>query len=178
MMDSFTPDLTENANIVVNAEGILSFGGRTYRAAIGKAGMRCDKCEGDGASPVGIWQLRYVMYRADRVAPPRTGLPVYPLTPDDGWCDDPHNRAYNRPVRLPFADRYENLWREDHVYDLIVTLGHNDDPALPGNGSAIFMHIARPDYDGTEGCVALAQDDLEAILADSGVYTHLCIDRK
>jgi len=68
-------------------------------------------------------------------------------------------------VILPYPAGHERLWREDHVYDLIVALGYNDDPILPGRGSAIFLHVARPDYSPTEGCVACARDDLLALLA-------------
>lgn len=174
-MDSFAPNPARHSDITVNKNGELAFGGQTYRAAIGKTGMQHNKNEGDGASPIGMWHLRYVMYRADRVAPPRTNLPVYTIAKDDGWCDDVHNVAYNRPVHLPFAGSHEKLWRDDGIYDLIVTLNHNDDPAIPCYGSAIFMHIARPAYDGTEGCIALAKNDLETILANCDVYSRLCI---
>lgn len=122
------------------------------------------KREGDGASPIGSWPVRRVWYRADRGPPPETGLPVIALQPDDGWCDAPGHAAYNRRVPLPFPVSHERLWREDGVYDLIVELGYNDDPPVAGRGSAIFMHIAREDYVPTEGCVALAQADLRAVL--------------
>jgi L,D-peptidoglycan transpeptidase YkuD (ErfK/YbiS/YcfS/YnhG family) len=82
------------------------------------------------------------------------------LSPDDGWCDDPSSPQYNQHVMLPFAPGHETLWRDDHVYDVIVVLGHNDDPPVSGMGSAIFMHLARPDYTGTEGCVAVALPDM------------------
>lgn len=127
-----------------------------------------DKTEGDGGTPVGRFPLRRVLYRPDRLDAPATGLPVEAIKPDQGWCDDPAHPDYNRPVRLPFADSHEKLWREDMVYDVIVILGHNDDPPVPGKGSAIFMHVARPAYEPTEGCVALALEDLLAVLAASG----------
>ena len=92
--------------------------------------------------------------------PPATALAVVEIGRDDGWCDDPADPAYNRPVKLPYAGRHEELWREDALYDLIVVLGYNDDPVVAGKGSAIFMHIARPDYGPTEGCVALKREDL------------------
>ncbi|HEX7760428.1 MAG TPA: L,D-transpeptidase family protein, partial [Caulobacteraceae bacterium] len=88
-----------------------------------------------------------------------------PIAPSDGWCDAPADPAYNRPVTLPYPASAEHLWREDHVYDLIVVLGHNDDPPVAGMGSAIFLHLARPDYAPTEGCVALSRPDLERVLA-------------
>ena len=126
------------------------------------------KREGDGKSPLGVWPMRQVFYRPDRVVKPETQLPVVALSPDDGWCDDPADPAYNTHVKLPWPTSHEKLWRDDHVYDLIVVLGHNDDPVVPGMGSAIFMHLAREDYSGTEGCVALGLDDLLEVLRDAG----------
>ncbi|QJE74406.1 L,D-transpeptidase family protein [Aerophototrophica crusticola] len=140
----------------------LSWPGGGARCAVGRNGIVGDKREGDGATPVGAWPLRRVLYRPDRLAAPRTALPVAAIEPDDGWCDDPAHPDYNRPVKLPFAASHEVMWREDPVYDVVVILGHNDDPPVPGLGSAIFLHLARPEYEGTAGCVAV---DLPAVLA-------------
>ena len=108
--------------------------------------------------------MRQVFWRADRLPRPETALPVDALIPEAGWCDDPRSPLYNLPVLLPFQMSHEKLWRDDSVYDLIVVLGYNDAPPIPGKGSAIFLHLARPDYSPTEGCVACAQDDLLALL--------------
>ena len=142
-------------------------GDRAFPCAIGKGGMVAAqaKREGDGASPLGAWPLRRVLYRPDRGPAPRTALPVSPITPDDGWCDDPAHPDYNRPVKRPFDASHEALWREDGLYDLVVVLGHNDDPPVAPLGSAIFLHLAKPDYAPTKGCIALARPDLEAVLA-------------
>ncbi len=140
------------------------------RCALGKGGVRAAalKREGDGSSPIGVWPLRRVLYRPDRGGAPRTALPVQPIDPADGWCDDPGDPNYNRPVRHPYGASAERLWLQDDIYDLIVVLGHNDDPVRPDKGSAIFLHIARPDYAPTAGCVALAREDLETLLAMAG----------
>lgn len=156
------------SDIIACSDGSLRHGGRVYRCALGKGGCKpeADKREGDGATPLGRYPLRHVLYRPDRLTgAPATKLPIRALTPADGWCDDPADSAYNRAITLPYAASHEKLWREDHVYDVIVTLGHNDDPPIPGMGSAIFLHVARPDYTGTEGCVALALPDLLELLA-------------
>jgi L,D-peptidoglycan transpeptidase YkuD (ErfK/YbiS/YcfS/YnhG family) len=112
--------------------------------------------------------MRRLLYRPDRLAPPPTGLPLLPLSPRDGWCDDPRDPLYNRPVRLPYTASHERLWLASEVYDLLVVLGHNDDPVTPGAGSAVFLHVARPDYAPTAGCVALSKPDLLAVLATAG----------
>lgn len=145
----------------------LIWPGNRARCAIGEGGIKADKHEGDGATPAGAWPLREVFYRPDRLTAPTTGLPVRPLTPEMGWCDDPRDPAYNRPVTLPYAASHEALWRDDAIYDLIVPLGYNDETPQPGRGSAIFLHVARPDYSGTAGCLALARGDVLALLGDA-----------
>ncbi len=146
--------------------GKFSGAGFTARCVLGKGGVvaASQKREGDGASPAGIWPVRNVFFRADRIDPPVTSLPLVPLKPYDGWCDDPAHRLYNRPVSLPFAASHEKMWRDDHVYDVVVELGYNDDPVEAGHGSAIFLHVARPNYEPTEGCIALDLSDLLAVL--------------
>ena len=160
-------------DIIVARDNRLRFAGRAWRCALGRGGIRADKREGDGATPVGRFALRRLLYRADRLAAPPTALPVAPIGPHDGWCDDPAHPAYNRPVTLPFAASHERLWRDDAVYDVIVVLGHNDAPPAPGLGSAIFLHVARPDLAPTEGCVALALPDLLDLLARVRADTFL-----
>ena len=150
---------------IVTSAGYLSLNGQTFRAALGWGGLRTDKREGDGATPVAVLPLRNVLYRPDRGPPPVCAVPVAPIAPDDGWCDDPVRAEYNRPVRLPIAASAEALWRDDNVYDIIGVLGWNDSPPIAGRGSAIFLHIARPDYTPTEGCVALSASDLRHVLA-------------
>ena len=159
----------DNAAFIADASGQLQWPGHTVRCALGRSGVTpaSAKREGDGASPIGIWPMRQVLWRADRIAAPATRLPMVELIPEAGWCDAPDDPFYNRPVLLPYAASHEKLWREDHLYDLIVELGYNDDPVIPGNGSAIFLHVAQPDYSPTEGCVACALPDLLALLADA-----------
>lgn len=164
--------------IVSGEEGAwqVKLGSQVYRCAVGRGGIRRDKQEGDGATPLGCWRFRRLLYRPDRAAPPETALPAEALAPDDGWSDDPADPAYNRLVKLPHGPSHERLWREDEIYDLIVVLGHNDDPPRPGAGSAIFLHVARPDYTPTEGCIALAREDLVAVLAEIGPADRLCVE--
>lgn len=164
-------------NFEVYADGVFLRTGAELRCALGRSGVieAAAKREGDGATPAGRWPFRRVLYRPDRLRAPETRLAVTPLDPRNGWCDAPGDLAYNQPVTLPYAASAEQLWRDDPLYDLIVVLGHNDAPVVAGRGSAIFLHVARPDYAPTEGCVALAQPDLLAVLADAGPGDALCI---
>ena len=153
-------------HFIAFSDGRLEGGGLSLRCALGKGGVlpAAEKREGDGASPAGVWPVRRVWYRADKGPPPETGIPVIALRPEDGWCDAPGDARYNQWVPLPCPARHERLWREDGLYDLIVELGYNDDPPVTGKGSAIFLHVARPGYLPTEGCAALAEGDLRAVL--------------
>ncbi len=157
-------------DLIVEPAGWALWGEKRLRCALGRAGISRQKREGDGASPAGSFLMRRLFYRADRIARPASGLAMQAITLADGWCDDPGDAAYNRPVALPYKARAERLWREDGLYDLVVPLGYNDDPVVPGKGSAIFLHIARGDYGPTEGCVALSRADLLEVLkgADAG----------
>jgi L,D-peptidoglycan transpeptidase YkuD (ErfK/YbiS/YcfS/YnhG family) len=151
-------------DIVVSPDGTLRWADAEARCALGRGGVREIKREGDGATPAGVFPLRRVMFRPDRVDPPETGLPTRPIERSDGWCDDPRDARYNRPVRLPCGAGHERLWRDDGLYDLLAVIGYNDDPIEAGRGSAIFLHVARPGYGPTEGCVALALPDLQSVL--------------
>ncbi len=158
------------------ALGGAEWNGRPLRCALGRAGISADKHERDGATPLGHWRMRALLFRPDRLPrAPLTKLPIRALRPEDGWCDDPADPLYNRPVALPFRARAEALWRADGIYDLIVPLGYNDDPPVPGRGSAIFLHVARPDFSPTEGCVALAREDLLAVVAEADTRTTVVV---
>ncbi len=150
---------------VVHPDGRVILGREVYRCALGRGGVRAEKQEGDGATPAGLLPLRRVLYRADRVAIPRAAMLREPIGETDGWCDDPGHRDYNRMVSLPHPASCEELWRGDALYDVIGVLGWNDAPVQRGRGSAIFLHVARPGYAPTEGCVALTLRDVQALLA-------------
>ncbi len=156
---------------VMGGKAIIS--GHSFTVALGRAGLTADKREGDLKTPTGDYPLRQLYYRADRLEKPQTALPAIALSPDDGWCDDPADPHYNQLVKLPCAARHETLWREDGLYDLILVIGYNDAPVVPGKGSAIFMHIRRPDGLGTEGCVALEKADLLELLKLAGPETRI-----
>lgn len=147
------------------SKGWLRIGTLVLPCAVGRSGRSVTKREGDGATPSGSWRAVQVLYRADRGQRPQTVLPVCAIKPDEGWCDAVGDRNYNRRVRHPYPASAERLWRQDALYDVIVVLDHNRRPRVQGAGSAIFMHLARPGYRPTEGCVALARRHLLLVLA-------------
>ena len=161
------------------SDGSFRLDGRTTRCALGKGGViaAADKREGDGKSPLGVWAIRRVLFRPDKGGRPETRLPTKALERDDGWCDAPGDPAYNRAVKLPHPASAEQMWREDDVYDLVCILAHNDDPPVPGLGSAIFMHLARPGSEPTEGCVALSREDMLELLSLAKIGDAVAIEQ-
>jgi L,D-peptidoglycan transpeptidase YkuD (ErfK/YbiS/YcfS/YnhG family) len=152
-------------DLVVNPDGIASYGDITYRCAIGGGGVVRDKIEGDEASPAGQYRLIRALYRADRMGPPETDLPLIPITKTDGWCDEPADPAYNTQVTLPHPASCEKLARADQLYDILIVTDHNNDPVVQGAGSAIFVHVAGgTDFPPTKGCIAFLETDLREIL--------------
>ena len=147
-----------------DTQGRLRTGDLDVPCAFGRSGLTTQKQEGDGATPIGRWLLRELYWRPDRPNPPETGLPSRQISINDGWCDAPDHPDYNRPVKLPFSASHEKLWRDDPLYDLMIPLGYNDDPVVPGQGSAIFFHLARENYQPTEGCVAIAENHMRLLL--------------
>jgi L,D-peptidoglycan transpeptidase YkuD (ErfK/YbiS/YcfS/YnhG family) len=167
-------------DLIIYPSGNAILGDRRMSCALGRTGITAAKREGDGATPAGLYPLREVFYRPDRIAALETDLPCTPLSPDFGWCDDATDAAYNQQVRLPYAGGHENLWREDALYDLIAVIGYNDAPAIPEKGSAIFMHIAltlegKSGFHPTEGCIALSESDLRYLVTGWGGHDRVDI---
>ena len=156
-------------------DGRLHWHGGSAAAAVGRAGVKADKHEGDGATPAGTYPLVSILYRPDRIAAPLSGLPVKPLAPSDGWVDEPADANYNRPVSLPYPASAEQMWREDDLYDALVVIGYNMEPVVPGAGSAIFLHIATPDFAPTAGCVAVRREILLGLLPLLGPGSQIAI---
>ena len=145
------------------------------RAAVGAGGVRPIKKEGDRATPAGTFSLPFGMYRRDRINLPHTVLPMTPLREAHAWVDDPNDPKYNQLVELPYPSHTEELWRTDGIYDLLVVVGYNMSPTQPGAGSAIFLHIARPDFSPTDGCVAVSRSVLLELINVLGTDSTLTV---
>ncbi len=159
----------------------IRFGGQTYPCRIGREGSidQAKGREGDAKTPCGEYILRFGLYRPDRLpGPPPSLLKFMALEPDDGWCDDPDDHAYNRFIRLPYPASHERMWREDGAYDLVLVMNHNDSPPEKGRGSAVFIHIAQPDDRGTLGCIALAPDAMIALVKYAQAGMKISISEK
>ncbi len=158
------------------ARGVLQAGQATLPVALGRGGVKANKREGDGATPRGRFRLKRLWWRADRHPRPATLLPVRRIAPDDGWCEDPADRHYNRPVKVPPGSKADRLARQDGLYDFIIEIGHNARPRVAGRGSAVFIHVARSEFAPTAGCVALTMNSLRRLLARVGSRTTIMVE--
>jgi L,D-peptidoglycan transpeptidase YkuD (ErfK/YbiS/YcfS/YnhG family) len=156
--------------------GWLTMGDQTIPVALGRGGIRANKREGDGATPKGTFRPRQLWWRADRHPRPRTFLPVRAIEPQDAWCEDPVSRHYNQPMRLDRASGGDRLQRDDHLYDFIIEIDHNTHPRVAGRGSAVFLHLARPDFSPTAGCVSMTRAAMLRLLARLGPETKIMIE--
>lgn len=154
-------------------KGRLQAGNLVIPCALGRSGPRHGKREGDGASPIGRFGLLQAFYRADHGPRPRTGLPLHRIRPQDGWSDDVKDRRYNRLVPLPCPTSHEKMWRDDHLYDVVIDIAWNRGPIAKGRGSAIFLHLARPGFKPTEGCVAVDKHMIRRLLELIGPKTRI-----
>jgi L,D-peptidoglycan transpeptidase YkuD (ErfK/YbiS/YcfS/YnhG family) len=155
--------------------GWLRWPGGEASAAVGRSGVSRHKREGDGATPAGVFPLVRAFYRADRLPRAATRLPLRELSPSDAWVDDLADANYNRFVSLPYPGHTEAMWRDDGVYDLLVVIGYNMAPIVQGAGSAIFLHIARPDFSPTAGCIAIARAELVELMPLIGPRSTITI---
>jgi L,D-peptidoglycan transpeptidase YkuD (ErfK/YbiS/YcfS/YnhG family) len=157
------------------AQGWLMAGHLAIAVSLGRSGIVANKREGDGGTPRGCFRPVRLWWRADRVTRPTTRLPTRPITRFDAWCEDPADRRYNRHLRLPETQPGDRLRRQDHLYDYIIELDHNTIPRIAGRGSAVFIHIARPKFAPTAGCVGLTAPRLRWLLSRLGPTTRILI---
>jgi L,D-peptidoglycan transpeptidase YkuD (ErfK/YbiS/YcfS/YnhG family) len=155
------------------SRGVLLAGRHAIPVALGRSGVAAGKREGDGATPRGRFRLIRLWWRADRAPRPHTLLPVRRIDPALAWSENPADRRYNRPFRRSANEPGDRLWRHDRLYDLVIELSHNTRPRIAGRGSAVFVHVARPDRSATAGCVALDAKDLRRLLGRLGPRTRI-----
>ena len=157
------------------SQGWLRAGSWCVPVALGRGGIRANKREGDGATPPGRFRPVRLWWRPDRFPRPQTRLPVRRIGRADAWCEDPSDRRYNQPFQRSANEPGDRLWREDHLYDIIVEIDHNTRPRIARRGSAVFVHVARPGLAPTAGCIALKARDLKTLASRLGPKTRIVI---
>jgi L,D-peptidoglycan transpeptidase YkuD (ErfK/YbiS/YcfS/YnhG family) len=157
------------------SQGWLRAGWWCVPVALGRGGVRANKREGDGGTPRGRFRPLRLWWRADRWPRPPTQLPTRPISPADAWCEDPSDRRYNHPFRRSANEPGDRLWRDDRLYDIIIEIDHNTRPRIAGRGSAVFVHVARPGFAPTAGCIALKPRDLRLLASRLGPKSRIVI---
>ena len=141
-----------------------------------KLELRKKNKEGDNITPKGIFRLIRVYYRSDRIKNIKTSLKKSKIKKSMGWCDDPESKFYNKLIRIPSSAKHEKLYRNDHLYDLILVINYNTNPIIKNKGSAIFIHIAKKNYKKTKGCIALKKKHLIELISKIKKNTQIEIN--
>ena len=160
--------LVKNNNLFVN--------NRKLQCALGRNGLTNDKKEGDLSTPTGIFKFNRIFYRADKLGKIIFKISSSVIKENDGWCDDRESKFYNQYIQFPFSESAERLYRDDNIYDIVCVLNYNTSPAISGRGSAIFLHIAKPDFMETEGCVAIEKESLIEIATNLTNESRIVIE--
>ena len=161
--------------MIIVRKNTLIYNDISFQCAIGKSGTNEKKIEGDGCTPLGTYLIKEVFYRSDRVNLPNISFPTTAIESDFGWCDDINSEEYNKFIKFPFKESAERLFRSDNIYDIVCVLNYNSDPIVKNKGSAIFLHIAKDDYSGTQGCVAISKKELVLLLKMININTKINI---
>ena len=132
------------------------------KCCIGKNGLNSNKREGDYSTPKGVFNLKKLYFRKDRLGTPKCKIAKKIIKKNMGWCDDPNHKKYNKEIKTYNRKLKENLYRRDHKYDYVITISHNGQK-VPNKGSAVFIHLT-DDYEPTAGCIALRRKDFEILL--------------
>ena len=151
--------------IIINKSGYLKYNDIKFKCALGKSGIGKKRIEGDNITPKGTFKIIKIYYRKDRIKKINSIFKLIEIKKDMGWCDDPESKKYNQLIKLPSKYRHEKLFRNDRIYDLIIVLNYNMSPVIKNKGSAIFIHIAKNNYNKTKGCIALKKKDLIEIVS-------------
>jgi L,D-peptidoglycan transpeptidase YkuD (ErfK/YbiS/YcfS/YnhG family) len=151
--------------IIINKSSNLKYKNFRFRCALGKAGIGKKKIEGDNITPKGLYKIVKIYYRKDRIKKISSKFELIKITKNIGWCDDPNSEKYNQIINLPTKYSYEKLYRKDNVYDLILVLNYNMNPVIKNKGSAIFIHVAKKNYQSTQGCIALKKINLIKLIS-------------
>ena len=164
-------------HILINKK-YLTYNQYKVKCAVGKRGVNLKKKEGDFITPIGLYKIKYILYRKDRIKKISSKLRKITIKKNMGWCDDPKSKQYNKLVNLPFSYGCERLFKKENIYDIILVLNYNMNPVKKNKGSAIFVHIAKKNYEKTQGCVAVKKLDLLKILKKIKVKTKVKIEHQ
>lgn len=162
--------------IIINKSGYLKYKDLKFRCALGKRGVNKKKKEGDKITPKGTYKIVDIYYRKDRIKKISSKLKLIKIKKNMGWCDDPDSKNYNQLIKVPAKYSYEKLFRSENTYDLIIVLNYNMNPVIKNKGSAIFIHVAKKNYNKTAGCIALKKPHLIKLIEKINKRTKVAIN--
>jgi L,D-peptidoglycan transpeptidase YkuD (ErfK/YbiS/YcfS/YnhG family) len=161
--------------IIVKKSGYLKYKNFKFRCALGKGGIKQKEREGDFITPKGKFKLIKIYYRFDRIKKINSTLKTIKIKKNMGWCDDVSSNYYNKQIKISKKIGHEKLHRKDNLYDIIVVLNYNLNPIIKGKGSAIFLHVAKKNYNKTQGCIALKKNELLSLISKIKKNTQIRI---
>ena len=161
--------------IIVKKSGYLKYKNFKFRCALGKGGIKQKEREGDFITPKGKFKLIKIYYRSDRIKKINSTLKKIKIKKNMVWCDDVSSNYYNKQIKISKKIGHEKLHRKDNVYDIIVVLNYNLNPIIKGKGSAIFLHVAKKNYNKTQGCIALKKNELLSLVSKIKKNTQIRI---
>jgi L,D-peptidoglycan transpeptidase YkuD (ErfK/YbiS/YcfS/YnhG family) len=140
--------------------------GGPYPARVGWHGLSASRHEGDGTTPIGTFPIGATMY--GNAPNPGVRFRYVRIRCGDWWVEDPRSPAYNTFRRLPcgakppFRTPTPDMSKSPRAYVHLAVIDFNMRPAVPGRGSAIFLHAQTGG--STNGCVSLRVPDLVHVL--------------
>ena len=164
-------------HILINKKYLI-FNQYKVKCAVGKRGIGLKKKEGDLITPIGLYKIKYILYRKDRIKKIQSKLKKVVIKKNMGWCDDPKSKKYNKLINFPYDYSFEQLFKKENIYDIILVLNYNMRPVKKNKGSAIFIHVAKKNYRRTQGCVAVKKSDLLKILKEIKKNTKVKIEHQ
>jgi len=164
-------------HIIINKK-YLTFKDYKAKCALGKRGIGHKRKEGDLITPKGKYKIKFILYRKDRIKRIQSRIKKIVIRKNLGWCDDPKSKNYNKLVKIPSDHNCEDLYRKDYIYDIILVLNYNMNPIIKNKGSAIFIHVAKRNYEKTKGCIALKKNDLLNVIKKLKKNTYVNIENQ
>ncbi len=144
--------------IIIKNKHTLLYKDFKFKCCVGKNNFSKRKIEGDKKTPIGLFEIGNLFYRADKFKKPLTDLRTCRINKNMGWCNEVNHNKYNKLIKVTKKIGHEKLFRNDYKYDFLIPIKYNYKKVVPYKGSAIFIHLTKK-YQPTTGCIGLAKKD-------------------
>lgn len=148
----------------------------TTAGVYGKNGGTADKKEGDGKTPLGVYQFTMAFGLKEN---PGSILDYHEIKKGDYWVDDSQSPYYNQLVNTDVTKRSwnsaEDMSAAAPFYNYGLVLNYNTE-CVPGKGSAIFMHCTQSASDtGSAGCIRVPEELMKQLVQSVDEKTAIVI---